>query len=514
MKEYIDRLNKMNNEAMVGGGQVRIEKQHAQGKMTARERIKKLLDPNSFEEIDRFVLHRCNEFGMAKKKFYGDGVVTGFGEIDGRTVYVYAQDFTVLGGSLGEMCAKKICKVMDLAVQNGAPIIALNDSGGARIQEGVMSLSGYGDIFFRNTRASGVVPQISAIMGPCAGGAVYSPGITDFIFMVNKTSHMFITGPQVIKTVTSEDVTFDELGSAEVHGGISGVAHFAYDSEEECLMNIRKLIGYIPSNNIEDPPYEETDDPMDRLIPNVEKIVPTNPNKPYDVREVIKEIFDNGEFFEIQPKYAPNIVIGFARLAGFSVGVIANNPKYFAGTIDINSSLKAARFVRFCDAFNIPLVNLVDVPGFLPGKDQEHGGIIKHGAKLLYAYAEATVPKLTVILRKAYGGAYIVMCSKHLGGDYNVAWPTAEIAVMGPEGACNIVFKRELKEAENVEEVRKSLIKEYRDKIATAYVAASLGYIDAIIKPSETRFKLIKAFYSLVGKRVEKVSRKHGNIPL
>jgi len=514
MKELLEKLKQMNKQAIAGGGEARVEKQHAKGKLTARERIDKLLDPGTFEEIDKFVVHRCQEFGMEKNKFYGDAVVTGFGEINGRTVYVFAQDFTVLGGSLGEMCAKKICKIMDLAIQNGAPVIGLNDSGGARIQEGVMSLFGYGEIFMRNTQASGVIPQISCIMGPCAGGAVYSPAITDFTFMVNNTSHMFITGPEVIKSVTSEEISFDELGSAQVHNSISGVAHFATENEEHCLRQVRKLLEYIPSNNIEEPPYIETDDPIERMLPNLEQIVPISSNKPYDIHDVIQEIFDNGDFFEVHRDYAQNIVIGFARLAGFSVGVVANNPKVLAGTVDINSSFKAARFVRFCDAYNIPLVNLVDVPGFLPGKEQEHGGIIKHGAKLLYAYAEATVPKLTVILRKAYGGAYIVMCSKHLGGDYNVAWPSAEIAVMGPQGACNIVFRKELKAAEDQEAERQKLINEYKDKIATPYVAASLGYIDGIIEPEKTRYHLIRGLYSLVGKRANTYAKKHGNIPL
>ncbi|MDD2717790.1 MAG: acyl-CoA carboxylase subunit beta [Candidatus Wallbacteria bacterium] len=510
----LEVLAEKNRQAQIGGGSERIQKQHSDGKLTARERIEKLLDPGSFEELDRFVVHRCNEFGMGNKKFYGDAVVTGFGEIDGRTVYVFAQDFTVIGGSLGEMCAKKICKVMDLALQNGAPFIGLNDSGGARIQEGVLSLGGYGDIFCRNTKSSGVIPQISCIMGNCAGGAVYSPAITDFVFMVKDTSYMFITGPEVIKAVTSEDISFDELGSSRIHNEISGVAHFSTEDDEDCLAQVRKLISYIPSNNLENPPFAETDDPIDRLIPNVEQIVPDNPNKPYDVHEVIREIVDNGEFFEVHRDFARNIVVGLARLAGFTVGIVANNPIVLAGTIDIDSSFKASRFVRFCDAFNIPLVSLVDVPGFLPGKNQEYGGIIKHGAKMLYAYAEATVPKLTVITRKAYGGAYIVMCSKHLGGDYNVAWPTAEIAVMGPEGACNIVFRNELKSASNIEEKRKELVQDYRDKIATPYVAAALGYIDGIIKPAETRVHLIKGLYSLIGKRSQGLTRKHGNIPL
>ncbi|MDD5089381.1 MAG: carboxyl transferase domain-containing protein [Candidatus Wallbacteria bacterium] len=514
MKGLIEKLAKKNAEADVAGGKDKIDKQHTQGKLTARERIEKLLDPGSFEELDRFVVHRCYEFGMEKKKYPGDAVVTGFGEIEGRTVYVFAQDFTVIGGSLGEMCAKKICKVMDLALQNGAPLIGLNDSGGARIQEGVLSLSGYGEIFCRNTKSSGVIPQISVIMGNCAGGAVYSPAITDFVFMVKNTSYMFITGPEVIKTVTSEDLSFDELGASRVHNEISGVAHFETENDEDCLEQVRKLIGFLPANNLENPPFMETDDPVDRLIPEVEQIVPVNPNKPYDVHDVIRLVVDNGEFFEVHRDYAKNIVVGFARLAGFTIGVVANNPAVFAGTIDINSSFKGARFVRFCDAFNIPLVSLVDVPGFLPGKEQEYGGIIKHGAKMIYAYSEATVPKLTVILRKAYGGAYIVMCSKHLGGDYNVAWPTAEIAVMGPEGACNIVFRNEIKAAQDAESKRKEMVDEYRNRIATPYVAASLGYIDGVINPVETRVHLIRALYSLVGKRTQAPSKKHGNIPL
>lgn len=550
----LEVLRKKRAAALEGGGEKRIQDQHRKGKLTARERISILLDPGSFQEIDMFVTTRCNDFGLGEKKFPGDGVVVGFGAIDGRLVYVYAQDFTVMGGSLGEMCGRKISKVMDMATRAGAPIIALNDSGGARIQEGVLSLSGYGEIFLRNVEMSGVVPQIAAILGPCAGGAVYSPAIMDFIFMVKNTSHMFITGPEVIKAVTNETVTFDDLGSARVHTELSGVAHFSVENDEDCLMKIRKLISYIPSNNLENPPVIPTkDDPL-REDSGLDSLVPENPNKPYDVREIIARIFDDDDFFEIQAERSRNIVIGFTRLNGRSVGIVANNPKELAGVLDIDSSVKAARFVRFCDAFNIPLVVLQDVPGFLPGLTQEIGGIIRHGAKLMYAFAEATVPRITVILRKSYGGAYLVMNSKHLGADLVYAWPTAEIAVMGPQGAINIIFRNDLMEAqkhgicealgwdparvevskagevtmegkkpgdialkagnEAMDRRREELIEDYKRKFANPYLPAEYGFIDEVIAPSQTRAKLSAALDSLAGKRTVKPSRKHGNIPL
>jgi len=512
--EKIERLRELRKQAMLGGGPERIEAQHAKGKLTARERIEALLDPGSFVELDAFVVHRCYEFGLEKRRYLGDGVVTGYGTIDGRLVFVFAHDFTVFGGSLGEMFAKKVCKIMDLAMKVGAPVIGLNDSGGARIQEGVASLAGYGDIFFRNVLASGVIPQISAIMGPCAGGAVYSPALTDFIIMVRGISHMFITGPQVVKAALGQEVTFDELGGADIHAQFSGVAHFVTDTEEECFELIRRLLSYIPSNNMEDPPYVETGDDPARTDEHLNSIIPDDPDKPYDVKEVIRSVVDNGEFLEVQPHFAPNIVIGFARLNGHSVGIVANQPLWFAGALDINSSCKAARFVRFCDAFNIPIITFVDVPGFLPGIEQEHGGIIRHGAKLLYAYCEATVPKITVILRKAYGGAYDVMGSKHSGADINLAWPTAEIAVMGPEGAINIIFRKELAKAEDPKALRRKLVAEYRRKLANPYVAAQRGYIDDVIEPSETRPKLIAALEMLLNKRETRPYKKHGNIPL
>ncbi len=514
MKEKVDRLAQSRAEALAGGGPKKVAAQHAKGKRTARERMEALLDPGTFRELDMFVTHNCHDFDMADKKFPGDGVVTGFGRIEGRLVYCFAQDFTVFGGSLGEMHAHKICKVMDLAVQNGAPVIGLNDSGGARIQEGVVSLGGYAEIFYRNTLASGVVPQISAVLGPCAGGAVYSPAITDFIVMVEETAHMFITGPDVIKTVTNEEVTFEELGGAHTHAATSGVAHFTVASEADCMALIRDLMSYLPAHNRAEPPrLAPTDDPR-RTCEELENIVPVNPNKPYDVREVIYQIGDHGQFLEVHRDFAQNIVVGFARLDGRSVGVVANNPQVLAGVLDINASLKGARFVRFCDAFNIPLITLVDVPGFLPGTQQEYGGIIKHGAKLLYAFCEATVPKLTVILRKAYGGAYDVMCSKHIRADVNLAWPTAEIAVMGPAGAINIIFRQELEKAEDVESRRQELTEEYAERFASPYVAASRGYVDDIIMPKNTRWRLIEALDTLSGKRTTRPDRKHGNIPL
>jgi propionyl-CoA carboxylase beta chain len=512
--EKIRRLRELNEQAKLGGGQKRIEDQHAKGKLTAHERIELLLDPGSFNELDQFVVHQCAEFGIGEKKFLGDGVVTGYGTVDGRLVYVFSQDFTVFGGSLGEMFAKKVCKLMDLALKTGAPVIGLNDSGGARIQEGVASLAGYGDIFFRNVISSGVVPQISAIMGPCAGGAVYSPALTDFIIMVDKTSHMFITGPDVVKAALGQEVTFEELGGAIVHSQTSGVAHFIAKDEEHCIQIIKKLLSYLPSNYLEDPPtIEPTDDP-NRTDEDLAHMLPDDPDKPYEVKEIITRVVDNGEFFEIQPLWAQNIVIGFARLNGKTVGIVANQPSYYAGALDIDSSMKAGRFIRFCDGFNIPIITFVDVPGFLPGLEQEHGGIIKHGSKLLYAYCEATVPKITVILRKDYGGAYDVMGSKHSGADINYAWPTAEIAVMGPHGAINIIFRKEISEATDPEQKRVELVSEYREKFANPYIAAQKGYIDEVIEPAETRPKLVSALESLTTKREPRPARKHSNLPL
>ncbi len=514
MEEKIQRLRELKAQALQGGGPERIERQHKAGKLTARERMELLLDPGSFREIDMFVTHRETRFGMDRRKYLGDGVVTGWGTIDGRLVFVYSQDFTVMGGSLGEAHAQKIVKILDLAMKNGAPVIGINDSGGARIQEGVVSLAGYGDIFYRNTLASGVIPQIAAIMGPCAGGAVYSPALMDFIFMVRGTSYMFVTGPDVVKAVTHEDVTFEDLGGADVHATKSGVAHVVADSEADALYLIRKLLGYLPQNNMEDPPFVDTgDDPL-REDPELDRIVPTDPSKPYDVRDVIRRVVDNGEFFEIHETYAANIVVGFARLGGYSVGIVANQPAVLAGVLDINASEKAARFVRFCDAFNIPIITFVDVPGFMPGTVQEHGGIIRAGAKLLYAYSEATVPKLTVILRKAYGGAYDVMSSKHLGADVNFAWPTAEIAVMGPEGAVKIIFRRELAQAEDPAARQEELVAQYRREFAHPYIAASRGFIDEVIEPRETRPRLINALHMLANKREPRPPKKHGNIPL
>ncbi len=514
MQDKIQQMKERHAEALLGGGLKRIEAQHKKGKMTARERIEQLLDPGSFHELNRYVTHTCHDFGMQDKTYLGDGVVTGYGKIGGRLVYVFAQDFTVFGGSLGEMHAAKICKIMDLAVQNGAPVLGLNDSGGARIQEGVVSLGGYAEIFYRNTQASGVVPQVSVILGPCAGGAVYSPAITDFIIMVEGSSHMFITGPDVIKTVTNEEVTFEELGGAHTHASLSGVAHLTAPNEAAALELLRELMAFLPSHNLADPPRRAASDDRRRKSPELAQVVPANPNKPYDVRDVIRPIVDHGEFLEIQSQWAENMVVGFARLDGKPVGVVANNPRSLAGVLDINGSIKGARFVRFCDAFNIPLVTLVDVPGFLPGTQQEYGGIIKHGAKLLYAFCEATVPKLTVILRKAYGGAYDVMCSSHIRADYNFAWPTAEIAVMGPQGAINIIFREELARSADPEARRAELVQDYSERFASPYVAASRGYIQDIIDPAETRQHLIDALETLEGKRVTRPSRKHGNIPL
>ncbi|HVP27044.1 MAG TPA: carboxyl transferase domain-containing protein [Candidatus Bathyarchaeia archaeon] len=512
--EKIKRLKESSSQAKLGGGQKRIEEQHAKGKLTARERIELLLDQGSFNEIDQFVVHQCTEFGMQDKKPLGDGVVTGYGTVNGRLVYVFSQDFTVFGGSLGEMFAKKVCKLMDLALKTGAPVIGLNDSGGARIQEGVASLAGYGDIFFRNVISSGVVPQISAVMGPCAGGAVYSPALTDFIIMVDKTSHMFITGPDVVKTVLGQEVSFEELGGAMVHSETSGVAHFIAKDEQHCIEIIKKLLSYLPSNYLEDPPAVEATDDANRTDEGIVRIIPDDPDKPYDVKEIIYCVVDNGEFFEIQPLWAQNIVIGFARLNGKTIGIVANQPMHYAGALDIDSSMKAGRFVRFCDCFNIPIITFVDVPGFLPGVEQEHGGIIKHGSKLLYAYCEATVPKITVILRKDYGGAYDVMGSKHSGADINYAWPTAEIAVMGPHGAINIIFRKEIAEAKNPEQKHNELVAEYRQKFASPYIAAQKGYVDEVIVPAETRPKLISALEMLATKREQRPSRKHSNVPL
>lgn len=510
----IKHLRELKAKSKQGGGEARIKAQHDKGKLTARDRIGVLLDEGSFREIDAFVTHRTTEFGLDKKKPLGDGVVTGYGTINQRLVYIYVQDFTVMGGSLGRAHADKIVKVQDLALKNGAPIIGLNDSGGARIQEGVVSLGGYADIFLRNTISSGVIPQISCILGPCAGGAVYSPALTDFIIMTKNTSYMFVTGPDVVKSVTHEDVTFEELGGATTHSEISGVAHFAAEDEEHALYSIRTLLSFLPRNNMEDPPIVASQDDPLRTESLLDTIIPDSPNKPYDIHEVIKAIVDDGDFLEVHEHYAQNIIIGFARLNGRSVGLVANQPAVLAGVLDINASTKAARFVRFCDCFNIPLITLEDVPGFLPGLTQEHGGIIRHGAKLLYAFAEATVPKITVITRKAYGGAYDVMSSKHLRGDINLAWPTAEIAVMGPEGAINVLYRKELAQADDPEALRKTLVQEYRDRLANPYVAASWGYIDDVIEPSQTRPWLINALEMLQNKRDENPPKKHGNIPL
>lgn len=510
----LSELERKRAEIELGGGKDKIQKQHDAGKLTARERINILFDEGSFVELDAFVSHRCSNFDMPNQEAPAEGVITGFGTIDGRPVYAYSQDFTVMGGSLGEMHAKKICKVMDMAIKTGSPIIGINDSGGARIQEGLDALAGFGEIFLRNTKASGVIPQISVIMGPCAGGAVYSPAITDFVFMVDKTAQMFITGPSVIKAVTGEDVSFDELGGANSHSEKSGVSHFAFSDDKECLLKVRELISFLPSNNIEDAPVDLAEDDINRLSERLVNIVPDNANKSYDVKEVIAEIVDNGKYFEVLPEFAKNIVTAFARMNGQTVGIVANQPMVSAGSLDINSSDKAARFVRFLDSFNIPIVTLTDVPGFLPGTSQEHGGIIRHGAKLLYAYAEATVPKINVILRKAYGGAYIAMSSKHLGADIVYAWPTAEIAVMGPDGAANIIFKNDIKTADDPIAKREEMIETYREQFANPYEAAKRGYVDDVISPDSTRPRIIAALEMLSGKRENSPSKKHGNIPL
>ena len=511
---YLTHLEDLERRAELGGGEDRHRRQHDAGKLTARERIELLFDPASFQEVDKLVAHRCRDFGMGEQIVPGDGVVAGHGRVDGRPVYAFAQDFTVFGGSLSETNAAKIVKIMDLAVKMGVPVVGLNDSGGARIQEGVLSLGGYADIFLRNTIASGVIPQISAIMGPCAGGAVYSPAITDFNIMVEGTSYMFVTGPDVIRTVTHEEVTKEELGGAMTHNATSGVAHFAVPDDRECLRLIRELLGYLPGNNLDDPPRRESSDPIDREDEALDRLIPESPNQPYDMHDLVHTIADEGGFLEVHRHYAQNIIVGFARLGGRSVGVVANQPAHLAGTLDIDASVKAARFVRFCDAFNIPLVTFEDVPGFLPGTRQEYGGIIRHGAKLLYAYAEATVPKVTVITRKAYGGAYCVMSSKHIRTDANFAWPTAEIAVMGPEGAVNILYKRELEAAADPAALRAERVAEFREKFANPYIAAERGFVDEVIRPRQTRAKLIASLTALESKRDKNPPRKHGNIPL
>lgn len=510
--DVLKNLAARKDTVLNGGGPKSIAKQHSQGKMTARERLGKLLDPGTFTELDMFVKHRCHDFGMEEKELPGEGVVTGYGNIDGRKVFVFAQDFTVMGGSLGEMHAKKICKVMDLAVKVGAPLIGINDSGGARIQEGVDALSGYGQIFYRNTIASGVIPQISVIMGPCAGGAVYSPALTDFVFMV-QGANMFITGPQVIKTVTGEDVSADALGGATTHNSVSGVAHFMYDTEDDCLAAIRKLVSYLPSNNLVDPPTIDGEHTAAFDV-SLRDVVPAEANRPYDMHDVIAKIVDDGDFFEVHQYYAMNIIVGFARLGGRPIGIIANQPRVAAGCLDINASDKAARFIRFCDAFNVPVVNIVDVPGFLPGVNQETGGIIRHGAKLLYAYSEATVPKITLIVRKAYGGAYLAMCSRDLGADVAFAWPGAEIAVMGPDGAANIIFRKEIEGAQDPAQARREKIDEYREKFANPFAAAARGFVDDVIDPAETRARIGDALDMLQSKRDSRPPKKHGNLPV
>ncbi len=512
--QQLARLAAMNAAAAQGGGEARIRDQHARGKWTARERIERFLDPGTFVEVDRFVTHQCHDFGMAQQQVLGDGVVTGWGKVDGRIVYVFAQDFTVFGGSLSAAHARKICKIMDLATQNGAPVVGLNDSGGARIQEGVASLGGYADIFLRNTLASGVIPQISAILGPCAGGAVYSPAITDFIAMVDTTSFMFVTGPDVVKTVTHEVVTMEDLGGSDAHTRRSGVAHFRVPDEDAMVALLRELLSYLPQNNMSEAPRRPTSDPADRRCPELAALVPDHPNKPYDMRDVLRALADDSRWLEVHAAYAPNILVGFLRIDGRSVGVVANQPAHLAGCLDVNASVKAARFVRFCDAFNIPLLTLVDVPGFLPGTDQEYGGIIRHGAKLLYAYAEATVPKVTVITRKAYGGAYDVMASKHIRADVNYAWPGAEIAVMGPEGAVNIIHRKTLAGSASPDATRTELVADYREHFANPYRAAALGYIDEVLDPADTRIRIAQALEALADKRQERPARKHGNIPL
>lgn len=513
-RDKISKMKAAKENIYKGGGDKRIKKQHGAGKLTARERINMLVDADSFIETDIFVKHRSVEFGMDEVEAAGEGVVTGYATINGRPVYIYSQDFTVIGGSLGEMHAKKITKIMDEAMKMGCPLICINDSGGARIQEGIDALAGYGEIFYRNTLASGVIPQISVILGPCAGGAVYSPAITDFIFMVDDISKMFITGPQVIQAVTGEEVSADELGGATAHNEKSGVAHFFQNTESECFDSIRKLLSFIPQNNLEDPPIVDSSDDPNRLSSDLNQIIPDNPNKSYDIKDVITRVVDNGDFFEIQPLFASNIVTGFARLDGRSVGIVANQPKHKAGCLDIDASDKAARFIRFCDSFNIPIISFTDVPGYLPGVDQEHGGVIRHGAKLLYAYAEATVPKLNVILRKAYGGAYIAMSSRHLGADRVYAWPTAEIAVMGPEGAANIIFRKDIQNADDPIAFRQQKINEYKEKFSNPYIAAARGYIDDVIEPQATRLYLIGALQVLEGKRENRPAKKHGNMPL
>ena len=514
LQENLQELTRRNEEALQGGGPDRIKKHHEQGKLTARERVELLLDPGTFVELDRFKTHRCTDFEMDKKKTPGDGVVTGYGNVDGRQVFVFSQDFTVFGGSLSGAFSEKVCKVMDLAMKTGCPVIGINDSGGARIQEGVVSLAAYGEIFLRNVLSSGVVPQISAIMGPCAGGAVYSPAMTDFIFMVENSSYMFITGPEVIRTVTHEEVTMQELGGAETHNGRSGVAHFSSSSERESIHAIRELLSFLPSNNTEDPPTRPTSDDANRRDEKLNTLIPDNPNKPYDIKELIKGIVDEQYFFEVQKDFARNIVVGFARLGGRPVGIVANQPAFLAGVLDIDASTKGGRFVRFCDCFNIPIVTFVDVPGFLPGTSQEYGGIIRHGAKLLYSYCEATVPKICVITRKAYGGAYVVMSSKALRGDINLAYPAAEIAVMGPDGAVNIIFRNAIEKAKEPQAERERLVNEYRRTFATPFKAAELGYIDEIIMPADTRPHLIRALAMIQNKREKNPPKKHGNIPL
>ncbi len=510
----LKQLQELRAQGALGGGERRIEQQHEKGKLTARERLEQLVDPGSFQELDSFATHRATDFGLADQKVLGDAVVTGYGQVNGRQIFVFAQDFTVMGGSLSEVVAEKICKIMDLAMKVGAPVVGIEDSGGARIQEGISSLKGYGDIFLRNTLASGVVPQLSVILGPCAGGAVYSPALTDFIFMAEGTGQMYITGPDVIKAVTGEEVTHEQLGGAEAHTAISGVAHFAFPDETECLAQVRRLLDFLPSSNAEDAPQlERTDDP-DRLCPGLSTIIPEEANQSYDMIQVITEVVDNGDFMEVQPRNARNIIVGLGRLDGRSVGIVAQQPAHLAGVLDIDASLKAARFVRFCDAFNIPILTFVDVPGFLPGTEQEHGGIIKHGAKLIYAYAEATVPKVSILTRKAYGGGYIVMGSKHLRTDINYAWPTAEIAVMGPEGAVNVIHREAIRNADDADAKRAELIQEYKDMTANPYVAASRGIIDDVIDPAETRIKVIRSFDMLKDKRDTLPPKKHGNIPL
>ncbi len=513
-QDKLNELRRRHAEALMGGGEERIAKQHAQGRLTARERVELLLDQGSFQEIGTYVTHRCDDFGMDKKRITGDGVVAGVGRVNGRQVYVFAQDFTVFGGTMSEANGLKICRIMDLAMENGAPVVGLNDSGGARIQEGVISLGAYAEVFLRNTLASGVVPQISAVLGPCAGGAVYSPAITDFTIMVKNTSHMFVTGPDVIKTVTNEIVTFEELGGAMTHNSRSGVAHFAAEDDQDAIEHVKRLLSFLPQNNMEDAPRMATSDDRDRMDESLNTLIPDSANKPYDMREVVKRIVDDGDFFEVHAHYAPNLIVGYARMDGRSVGIVGNQPSALAGVLDIDSSLKGARFVRTCDCFNVPIITFEDVPGFLPGTRQEYGGIIKHGAKLLFAYCEATVPKLTVVTRKAYGGAYDVMSSKHIRGDYNVAWPSAEMAVMGADGAVNILYRDRLKNAADPVAERAKLIEEYNEKFASPWIAAELGYLDDVIEPKETRPRLIRALESLENKRQTLPAKKHGNIPL